>query len=953
MNNASYSQLESPFFAKIPRIESPSGDPAALGRYGEYPVNYNTGLTSVSIPIYEITINDFTLPISISYHGSGNKVDDIASVVGLGWVLNAGGCITRTMRSRPDENDAFANNDTYERNYKTVAELELLTEDQRRDELFDFNSRADIESDIYSFNFNNYSGQFVYDSNNNLVLLTYDDLEISGGIEDGFVIKTPDGSKYTFFDSERMAVNNAYPHKSCWYLNQIITSNSDTIEFEYRIASSLLLGEHRPNFSCHSNSSNGPWKYYDCYEIWDLKYLYKIKFRGGSINFIDSLDRKDLRPNRLSSIEVRDFNNQLVKKISLVQGYFVSAGVNPNDKYYNRLKLDSLKFYDLITNQATQCYSFNYNNINLPPYFEIFNSTPNSYYSQDFWGYFNNATNTHLIPIASPCDSVAANRNVNEASMQATILTKIIYPTGGKTEFEYQANTNSMGEKVGGLRITAIKDFTDKNSNIPSSIRTYEYPESGITSKWISGQDIDGWQTTYYWYNRFFFLNAENGYSYNYNSLPIGQLDFSNGLTAVYGRVVEYAGENKEHKTEYYYDIVTEEEYNVPNYIPIQPEHEVIYPDGFDGPQLTHHLYPTFYKDRLWRSDVLTSKIEYKKIGNLYEHVKKVDYTWTPYKAKDIITGLIVVPVNPFALTSVSGDPESMFQYFDIICEVGVRKLTKEVDTTYYSNSVIVETTDYEYDLIKHSNGHGLITKVTNTNSSGEKFWCKNRYLPELFQNPIGAYEVMKNNNMINIPLEIIHGITKNNTDYVLSSKTSNYGLLAGFPKLAYIKKLNINSPINDYSEWSDSRLQTEVKVDNRDSYGNIHQIHTENDMNISYHWGYNNYYPVAKFENISYSEILANTNLYNYINQIQNFSDLSDVTMRNSLKVLNVNIRNSLPPNVMVSTYTYKPLIGMTSQTDPNGNTIYYEYDGYGKLKLIRDDDGRILKTFDYHYKE
>lgn len=84
--------------AQLLKVIPPSPTAASLGIYGEFPVNYYSGTTSISIPIYDINTANHSLPIKLNYFSTGIRVGDNASWVGLGWSLSAAGVITKTTR---------------------------------------------------------------------------------------------------------------------------------------------------------------------------------------------------------------------------------------------------------------------------------------------------------------------------------------------------------------------------------------------------------------------------------------------------------------------------------------------------------------------------------------------------------------------------------------------------------------------------------------------------------------------------------------------------------------------------------------------------------------------------------------------------------------------------------------------------------------------------------------
>lgn len=56
-------------------------------------------------------------------------------------------------------------------------------------------------------------------------------------------------------------------------------------------------------------------------------------------------------------------------------------------------------------------------------------------------------------------------------------------------------------------------------------------------------------------------------------------------------------------------------------------------------------------------------------------------------------------------------------------------------------------------------------------------------------------------------------------------------------------------------------------------------------------------------------------------------------------------------PAAAQMTTYTWEPLIGITSTCDPNNQIIYYEYDDQNRLLHVRDQHKNILKKMAYKY--
>jgi hypothetical protein len=109
--------------------------------------------------------------------------------------------------------------------------------------------------------------------------------------------------------------------------------------------------------------------------------------------------------------------------------------------------------------------------------------------------------------------------------------------------------------------------------------------------------------------------------------------------------------------------------------------------------------------------------------------------------------------------------------------------------------------------------------------------------------------------------------------------------------------------------------------------------------MRTVYIWGYNGMYPVAVIEDApEYGDIrLALSNDPNMTPVIlYSLSDSQDARLRKL-------------GQGRVTTYKYKPLVGVSEMTDPTGRKTFFEYYDDGRLKCVKDSDGNFINKYDY----
>ena len=466
----------------LPKIIPPSPEAASLIKHSQVGVSLYTGTPNISIPFYTISSRGIQIPIGLSYSSGGVKVEDIASWIGLGWNLNTGGLVSRSLRGLPDDGTYGYMNTQY-----TVQDLlsrdpnSMNSNGQTFQLLSNISHQRDYEADTFNFSFPGGSGQFVYDQTlNKFIQLGYSNLKIETKKENsrivGFIITSDNGIQYHFgkssnnlrlgqeriISSESVALtpngfvsagtqtygSSSEPYFQTWMLMDVVFPTSDeTIEFYYTVEQNVKTTIRTNEKYVVSNCSpDAGLNINFLKKQFTQPKISQIIFPEGKIIFEKSnLERLDLHNSfPLKKIKLLDSNNRFIKGIELMTTMNQTIDINSVFDYYDegkyRLILNSVKQFDSNSNYLNP-YTLEYSSTNLPDRYSK---------SMDYFGYYNGKNNPSLIPKAkynAPSGYFGnADRSVDPAFTQANILKKITYPTGGYDEFIWDNNSVSFFE---------------------------------------------------------------------------------------------------------------------------------------------------------------------------------------------------------------------------------------------------------------------------------------------------------------------------------------------------------------------------------------------------------------------------------------------------------------------------------------------------------------------------
>jgi len=320
------------------------------------------------------------------------------------------------------------------------------------------------------------------------------------------------------------------------------------------------------------------------------------------------------------------------------------------------------------------------------------------------------------------------------------------------------------------------------------------------------------------------------------------------------------------------------------------------------GDNSTFDLYPYYYPDTSRSSN-------FSQTFSLGFNV----HAWI-----DPVNGQLDYDYRPWGLTSQYMQPDSI------------------ISRIYTSSGTQVEKTAYTYyDSLKYPLLQQEIRYLNNNTQLLKNYRYAfnkgNTFLRGLSTADLYMKDTLFGFNYLQ-PLEVVSQKQQGSTISFVEGSHISFGSFYVYPR---VYRYPIRS--RHYTSFSDS---IDLNYVSYDSLGNLAEQFKTGDLHTVWLWGYNRTLPVAKVTGSNFSTVLGLVN--NGV--IQNPS--SDQALRAEID----KIRNGLGSSkAQVTTYTWLPPFGMSSQEDPTGLITFYEYDPHGRLIVIRDQNNNIIKKIFY----
>jgi YD repeat-containing protein len=812
-----------------------------------------------------------------------------------------------------------------------------------------------------------------------------------------------------YFDQQK---EGTLPVATTWHLIAIRFPNNKRIDFNYEVANPVIDGNF--SFWIQRNFSNLLYGRGFNFQLimtvqlasitWDD---YQIQFKYNESKQIEFAKEycagwtEPVFPVKLDLTQ-NDYNDNDVKyKYAFMESFDdikwcqLDTILLPDSTLYEfkytrnteeRLKLLSLEKKSLKTSESSDKYEFQYNNtVKLPPYISGHYDHLGFYNGNDFSFIFNDAF--YNLNHAQENNTNYMNARKGDETgkyVTAEILEKIQYPTGGYSIFEYEphmvSNMVGIGRSVlvdpitttpGGLRIKKIKNYSS-NGVFADSKAYYYTSDFSPNNRNATSSGRLSFTPQYYWslgLNRFYSMSrpgiwdidlftSESGSEANYNQSPGVEYHFvTECKEGINGNILGY--------TTYTFTSYRRIEnlFNSFDTFPIRtlngdPPYNNILNGDLEGSDITPRL--PFASNAKMRGKIESIEV-FDETGTLK---KSTDYVYSKqnvHTLRDL--HLWISPIFP----DMSED--NCFAFGGTVLRTFYAYLPSVVYETHYENgNSITKKTYYTYNK-----ENKIISEkvVFNETSDGEgnivEDYIKKKYIytGDLFRQYASQYDSeqimfvlqelythMLYNYIYTFPIEI----QTIRNDHVISSDVYDYS--SGFLQSIYLSKhykLDTSTPLTDYEPAKivsglvtpDERCSQQAEFECYNQYGKPNSI-TTNSSKTAYFWAYAGRYPTIMVEGVSMQEIIATKIIESVV-----LSYLTDVYVE-EFGICDA-IKQTFP-NAQITTYTYKPLIGMTSKTDPNGFTTYYDYDAFGRLKeayYYENGAKKVLETYDYHYRE